>query len=331
LQRLWSTRERWAALTMFLLSIAAGLLLPVYADEIGWRFQERAAVDRGLDMMFNNLCGPNTLARAPWFMMPAGWFSARANQAFADPLFVRLEGGACAGVWACLLWVLIARLEPDKARKSQLQALAFALLGLGVLPFLLVMSRPEQPIMLMNTMIVIMALARLPGLKDRTAAWIKCSAIVVLFTIAASYHLKGVLYAPIALASLGVCSSGRKTWVQRGLAIGAVVAIALSAAMYWIDRFKCAGGDSILSARLARENVAPVLVGTHPSAAVLGQLLRGLNPLAYVQLAMANNAPMSDWMPGGLYPPAALASLDGGMVVIWLIGLSWHYASSPAS
>lgn len=321
LLRLWLYGERWAALAMFLLSIAAGLLLPVYTDEIGWRFQERAAVDRGLDIMFNDLCGPNTLARAPWFMLPVRWYSTLANQAFPDPLFVRLEGCTCAVVWAFLVWVLIARLETDNAGKPRLQALAFALLGLGVLPYLLVMSRPEQPIMLTNTLIVIVALTHLPRLKARTAAWIKCSVIVVLFTIAASYHLKGVLYAPIALASLWVCCSGRETWAQRGLAIGAVVATAIGAAMYWVDRFKCAGGDSILAARLAHENVASVLVGTHPDAAVFGQLLGGLNPLAYVPLAMANNAPMSDWMPGGLFPPAVLLLLDVGMFVIWLIVL----------
>ena len=37
--------------------IAFGLLLPVYSDEIAWRFHERAALDGGFDVWLNDICG----------------------------------------------------------------------------------------------------------------------------------------------------------------------------------------------------------------------------------------------------------------------------------
>ena len=106
-------RTQWLALGGLLLSVLAGMLVPVYPDEIGWRFQERAWIDGGLDIGLNDNCGPNTIARAPWFMMPVRWYSATANRIFADPLFIRLEGVACALAWIALFWVLAGRLEND--------------------------------------------------------------------------------------------------------------------------------------------------------------------------------------------------------------------------
>ncbi|WP_353227448.1 hypothetical protein [Novosphingobium sp.] len=310
---------RLIALAGFVVAIVAGLLLPVYTDEIGWRFQERAAVDHGVDIAFSDLCGPNSLGHAPWFMMPARWYSAMANQAFADPWFVRVEGVLCAGLWAMLLWWLIVRLTGTRAQARPLHALAFALLGLGLLPFLLVMSRPEQPVMLAMTMAIITAFAPLPRLGERTAAWVKSVVIVLLVTIAASYHLKGVLYAPVALAAIAVGASGRRTWLPRGVGIGLVVTITLAAAHYWVDRFRCTAGDPLLAAHYAHENVASLLTGSHPASGLLLQLASGLNPLNYVALAMADNRPMSHWVPDGLFPPALLIAVNLLVLISWIV------------
>ena len=70
--------------SVFVLAVLGALFLPVYSDEIGWRFQERAALD-GVDRLFSDICGPNTLAVPPFFMMPVRYFSAYTNLLFADP------------------------------------------------------------------------------------------------------------------------------------------------------------------------------------------------------------------------------------------------------
>ena len=60
---------RNAALGVLIAALLAGLFLPVYTDEIGWRLQERAGFD-GVDKLYTEICGPNTLARPPFWMMP---------------------------------------------------------------------------------------------------------------------------------------------------------------------------------------------------------------------------------------------------------------------
>ena len=82
-------------------AILCGMFLPVYTDEVGWRFQERAGID-GVDKMFAETCGANTLARPPFFMMPVRAYSAFFNTAFADPFFVRVSGVLYALAWCAM-------------------------------------------------------------------------------------------------------------------------------------------------------------------------------------------------------------------------------------
>ncbi len=301
----------------FLMSLFLGLLVPVYTDEIGWRFQLRAGIDDGLDIMVNDLCGPNTIVSAPWFMMPVRWFSAAANQALADPLFIRIEGVACAMAFAALMWVLIGRLEGNGARRGQIRSLAFALLGLGTLPLLMVLSRPEQPLLLTTMLMILLVFVRAPSLNPRILAWTKVAAIAALACIGVSYHLKGVVFAPIALACVAVCSSGRGTLAPRLAGAGAVLALMSAAGAYWAGRFQCPG-DPKLAAMLAGENIAGVLRGGGELWSLLPQMLWGAVPLNYVWLAVPDNDPVGFWMPPGLFPLPVWFAIASVITLVWM-------------
>ena len=326
------TLARWLhplAVGGFLLSLAIGLLVPVYTDEIGWRFQERAAADGGFDMMFSDACGPSTIARAPWFMMPVRLFSAVANRALADPLFVRITGVICALLWAGLLWLLTVQLERDLARRAMVQALTFGLLGIGVLPFLLVLSRPEQPLILTATLMVLLVFLRPPAANERVLAWIKVAAIVLLASIALSYHLKGVLYAALALVCIAVCARGRATLAPRLAGMAALVALALGAAHYWVGRFRCPG-DAKLAAILDRENVAALIARGGSLGHLLLRMAEGANPWRYVEQTLPFSRPMSSWIAPGLFPAElpdvmgiALMALWAAIALVVALDLCW--------
>jgi hypothetical protein len=183
--RLFDSRVALAALVVM---ICAGIFVPIYTDEIMWRFHERAAID-GVDILWNDLCGPNTLARPVWFMWPVRWFSAAMNLTFAAPVFVRLEGILCALLWVALFWRLAARAQTDPARTELARLLGIVLLSLGVMPFIMVMSRPEQPLTLAVTSIVLLTLSEPWRWSPQVSAWLKCADIVLLATIALSYCL----------------------------------------------------------------------------------------------------------------------------------------------
>lgn len=325
-------RERWlhiAAAVGLGATFLLGILVPLYTDEIGWRFQERAWID-GVDRGYNDVCGPNTFARPPWFMLPVRWFSATANQALADPLFVRLEGVLCVLAWAALLWLLVSRLGGGLADRRRMQALVFSLLGLGTLPFLQVLSRPEQPLLLAFTLMLLITLSA-PRRAGASEAWLKAAAIVVLTGIALSYHLKGVAYAPIALVCLAVCAAGPRTRLPR-IVLGAVlVAMVAAAASYWFGRFQCLG-NAEAAAVLAKESLAAALAGHGSLDGLIGTLVQGANPLNYVWLARFG-VDMSSWLPLGIFPEpvriagdVALTLLWGGAIVLGLIRLLFFLA-----
>lgn len=307
------------ALGGFVLSLLLGALVPIYSDEILWRLHLRAAVDGGLDATYNDLCGPGTIAQAPWLMMPVRWFSATMNQAFADPLFVRLTGVSCALLLAGLLWLTIRRLAPDQSRRAFALALAFALLGLGYLPFVLVLSRPEQPIVLC---FVVMMLAALGAAETRRrgAAVLAVAVIAVLTAIAVSYHVKGVLYVPVAVVCVWIAASGRALLPVRLAGLAAVLAAVLVAVPYWAGRFACPG-DPVLAAKLAGENVAVSLIGQSHFANLLGQLASGANPLGYVMLIVPRPEMMASWLPPGLVSPGLSAALALVIGAVWLAAL----------
>lgn len=299
-------------------ALAMSALVPVYTDEIGWRQHRRAGID-GIDSFFNDICGPNTLAHPVWFMMPARWFSTGMNLAFADPFFVRAAGVACAVLWIALFFVLTRQVERDADRRVRTQTMLLALLGMGLLPFLMVLSRPEQPILLAMTAIIMLSLLPAPPHRASIWAWAKVVLILVLASIALSYHIKGVLYSVVAFACLAVCARGRGTVLPRVVGCAALVLLTLSAAQYWIERFQCPG-DAKLAAMLARENLAAVIAGGGSATDLVLQAIRGANPLNYVELAAPTVWPMSD------HPvPKVFGAIMNPVVGVFLFA-SWFVA-----
>lgn len=309
------------AFSSFLLSLLLGMLVPIYTDEVGWRMQLRAGVDGGFDRMLSDICGPNTTAAPPLFMMPlrhiTGWF----NLAFADPIYVRLMGVACAVVWAFMLRALIGRLATNRLQGSMLNALAFSLVGMGVLPFLMVLSRPEQPILLTTTAALLIAAVSQRKIEEHTfGAWLRAGLIVLLGILAASWHMKGILFLPLFLVCLFYSSQGRSTLAPRIMAMVSLTAISAWAASYWISRFTCLG-DAAIAKRLSEQNIASALSEPGSLAGKMLLAFNGANPSQYVMLTVAKPIPMSGWLPLGQFPPAGTQLQLVGLLIVWNLAM----------
>lgn len=235
----WSGR---AIPGLLLACLIIGFVVPVYSDEIGWRFQERAGFD-GVDKMFSEICGPNTLAVPPWFMMPVRWYSSIFNGAFPDPFWIRVSGVAYAVITLVMLLVLIRRVTVDPARRAILSTVGPGLLCLGTMPLLMVWSRPEQPIVMaaLGMMLIVFADGAGPDLPRSTArqAWLRSGAILLLAIVAISYHVKGLFLLPMMLACLFFASRGSKAHIPRLIAGVLIVAATFSALSYWSHRLDC--------------------------------------------------------------------------------------------
>lgn len=318
-----SARAALLAPVAFCVAVLSGLLLPMYTDEVGWRLQERAGLD-GVDKLFSLLCGPTSLAVPPIWMMPARYYSAFWNVQFASPFYTRVSGVLYALVWGALLAALIGRIVPDRDRRRMTLVLAFGLITLGVMPWLLTWSRPEQPILLSLTAALVVA----GGGWDRarptgpSTGWLRIAGVLAMAAIAYSYHLKAVFLFPVFLACVITSSSGRANAASR--TVGALVLMVLTAqgARYWIDRLQCAVDQKFLQS----QNLGSKLLDARTPgdvASVFLDMLTNLNPLPYIARTVPRPNPLSAWVPEDQIGMAPALVWWGIATFVWCLAFAF--------
>lgn len=313
----WARLAAQAAFAGFVLSVLLGLLLPIYTDEVTWRMQLRAGIDGGIDAMPSDICGPNTIVAPPWFMMPHRWMTGWLNLAFPDPLYVRIVGVASALAWAFLLRALIGRIAGDSRQRHILTAVGFGLLGFGVLPIMMVMSRPDATVLLCVTGAI---LACIVGRREAAGApwraWAWPGLVALLGVVALSAHLKGILFAPVFLLCLFAALPARAAVWKKGAVLVAFALLALQSAHYWVDRFRCPD-DPVMAAMLDQQNLASVLAGSGDWQGKLATALAGASPNTYLHVAEASPRPMSAWLPPGRIDSSAMVLRKLAMLTFW--------------
>lgn len=290
---------------LLLASLLTGLLLPVYTDEVAWRFQlSRHFQDGGVDYATGETCGPNTAATPALFMLPVRAFSSLLTALFDDPMWVRIAGVGLAMTAIFLIRAILRRAAPGR---SDIELLAWSLLGLGVLPLLLVWSRPEQPVLL----------CLLGALLVRDRRW-AAGAIVALVAIALSYHLKALFYLPVFVAAIWLGGGQRH---MKWVATVAVVVLAAVAYRYWSDRFACPN-DPLLAAKIRGENASALLAGGDWRAlrAAIPHLAANALPATYLKVALPAPAYMSNWLPAATLPSGLLAAWNVAGAIAWYLG-----------
>ncbi|MGH6613010.1 hypothetical protein [Sphingomonas sp.] len=292
-------------LVLLLASLALGSLLPIYTDEVGWRFQlSRYLQDGGVDRFLAETCGANTNATPAFFMMPVRWFSSLLTRFLSDPALIRLSGVGCAVLGVFGIRTLIRRTTDDVRRRATIDLLCFALLGIGVLPLLLVWSRPEQPLWLAVLAATLIALRR-PRNPDALPIG-PVAAILFLALLAISYHLKALFYLPLFVLAIILCRQGDRRFLVRGAALTLLFALAWLGYRYWSQRFACPD-DPVLAAKLAEENASILLLGGgwRSMVSMAPDLIGNMVPGGYIELSLPKRLYMSDWLPSDLISPDA--------------------------
>jgi hypothetical protein len=328
---------RYAVLGMFFTALLAGVFVPIYTDEVGWRFQERAGLD-GVDKLFNDICGPSSLAVPPFFMMPVRYYSALFNTLFADPMYVRLSGVLYALVWSAMVLTLIAKLARGRRDRAVLTIVGLGLMCLGTLPMLLVWSRPEQPIVLATTAALLVAWigSQAPNEASARAAWLRSFAVVALGVIALSYHLKALFVVPVFLACLFFASRGRQANLPRLIVAMAFVAIVGFSADYWVHRLQCPDDAMLRAAYALNSKGFNVTAARTPGEllAAIGGILRNVNLIDYFGLVAPRPNPLSNWLePNQIALPAALqwfVLLILGWSAVTVLAVACVAARAPA-
>lgn len=314
-------RLRNALLIVFVASLLGGMMLPVYTDEIGWRLQERAALD-GVDKLYSDICGPNTLAVPPWFMWPVRYYSAFWNTAFPDPFYVRLSGVFYALVWTGLLFALTKTLTSDRDRQITLQLVGFGLMTMGVMPLLLIWSRPEQPILLcLTAALLTQAVATRSADRKQLCAWLASATILALAVVAFSYHLKAIVLTPVFVACIILAAKGKRTILPRAIAVAAVCYAGAVSFRYWTERLKCPD-DPVSAARFAEHNLGFTGLTDGRFVETMAALVQNLRIAPFVSRSSPEVIPPSYWLPANQVDYSTALIFVLSQLSTWLIGIT---------
>lgn len=330
----WARRHGGSmAFAVLLASLAWSLLLPLYTDEVAWRFLlSRVTQDGGVDRWVGETCGANILAHPPAFMLPLRHVSAMLTTAFPDPRWIRVAGVTLAGVCIVLTRVLLNLAEPERPRRPALQTTVFLMLGLGVLPMLLTWSRPEQPIWLVLLIAIIIALHNASHPRSpRQARW-SVAAITLLASWVIGYHVKALFYLPVFVTCLWIAGAETHRRLPRIAATGFLALLAVIAYGYWSARFQCPD-DALLRAKLDGENISASLLraGLGGAIAAIPKIAVNALPIRYITTVLPSGWFMSNWLVPVEAPRWALmvwrlailaawaAILGAGLWSAWLI------------
>ena len=156
--------------------------------------------------------------------------------------------------------------------------------------------RPEQPVWLALLGSVLIALT--PRSRTDREPIVPVALIVLLALVAMSYHLKALIYLPVFAVALVVTGAGSRHFRVRAIALALLVGAAILAYLYWSRRFACPN-DPVLAAKLAKENVSILMIGTGLKAlfAMAHTMYVGMSPALYLDNALPTQIFMSDWLP----------------------------------
>jgi hypothetical protein len=309
------------ALALLILSISSALLLPLYSDDISWRFQlARILQDGWVDRFIGDSCGANTRVVPPLFMWPVRLVSSYWTGILSDPRVVRVAGVTLAIAVVLLFRSVVGASERGNARREAAWTLCCLLLALGVLPWELAMSRPEQPILLL--LLGSVALAVSAGRRNGRHVLVASSLIAFFAIWSFSYHLKALFYLPTFLACLWI-TSYRRAPVWAPLVLTAIIlGTATSAYLYWSTRFQCPA-DPIMSRTLDNENLASVLLraGLPTFIQHVPVMLSNAVPIEYIKLALPNDFHTSSWLPFKTMSPFIRISWRAISFSAWAVAL----------
>lgn len=219
-------------------SFSLALFLPVYTDEIVWKAaQGRMNLDGGsnLAVTLQPSCGAYTVPVPP-LLYPFRLLDAALYWALSDPLAIRVFGAAVGFFWITLVGWLAIQVCRNEVPRATVLAVLLGFVTLGVMPFYLVISRPEQFMLLGMTCFALPLLRPLGPPPRLAASALRAAGGVILSAFVLAAHPRAALALPLMLAF--VYRMARHRWIGAA-AIVSVLIFAAIASSNWVARTAC--------------------------------------------------------------------------------------------
>lgn len=238
-----------AVFGLAVLSFGIAVLLPVYTDELAWKLQQsRMHLDALRALGLFPTCG-NLSVAIPTVLLPFRLVDALLYEHLSAPFQLRL-GGAVTGLLGVIATVLAVRRLRIVGTAASL-ALVVSFATLGIMPFLLVINRPDQ---VLAIAIVLLSLPLLfgaePAPRSRLLDVLYGGLLCFACAFVLSEHPRGLFALPLMLLFVARFI-GRKPVATAVCA--ALVAVAAVSLRHWTARAACS--DPALEKVLVFDNI----------------------------------------------------------------------------
>lgn len=312
----------WVVLGLFCATFVLSFFVPIYTDEIVIKLTRVQVFLDGFERIsLFPQCKPTFSQHIPLTWVPSALIDWIVYGNVTNPIFLRLIGISAFSIWLGILaWFAM---QKWKAQASSLYIIAglISFISLGILPFLMVLSRSEQPLLLGLTLICIVPyiVAQYPPKTNR--AWVF---LAILFFLIISYmfssHGKTFFFVPLMLVSaLYLSIISKRIWVSFVLLAGLAL-ICYDSLNFWSAYYYCPDAP-LLYAVLNAHTLSIGELFAAPEKFILAGLRNSTHFYVYIKNALFHGQYQSNWLPSsgdhemGWFPSA----ID---VVVGLIYLS---------
>ncbi|WP_211451726.1 hypothetical protein [Collimonas antrihumi] len=207
-----------------ILTFSLGLLVPIYSDEIAIHLaKSRFFFENGLLINLFPQCNNYLTAQIPFTWYPAAIFY---GVVYGIPysgfggLGLRLIGVVLGLCWLFILWVWVGKLVQGTVARIVVRTLVISFNGLGVLPFVLILARSEQVLLLCLALYCMFSLFwRMGDSESIRVKVLKIFLFILLTSVFYYTHPKAIFFFPLVIVSAFLIFQKGKFYINFLIAI----------------------------------------------------------------------------------------------------------------
>lgn len=242
--------------------------LPVYPDEEQWLFvNSRQLIDSQMQYLFP-VCQDGFLLNQPILWAPIRWLNWLVYSHSSLIVNLRVVGLIQAFLFVCIYWKFLDGFSRDS---KQSKIIAFGVFCSGLIPFLLILNRPEQQLMLLffGALNVSLRLKNSNSLLSKLAFG---SIFTLLVISMPAIHPKGALFS-LAASTISLLVGNKKSlWLNFLAAIAGIIS-SISSVNIWSTRTSCEQ-SGFLSTIFQTITINPTELHSGSMRMILGNLIR---------------------------------------------------------
>lgn len=280
-------------LTFFAL-IISGMLVPIYADEVSTKMTQATVFENGGSMLTAiPQCFPELTMRIPITWYPAAGIYQLLYSG-VGPLMIRVSGIAIALLFVGIAAFGIKRLAPAGPAYASLLAGFTAILGLGVLPLTLVLSRSEQWLLLLLAYFIFFPLL-VKRVHKQSSMLLYAALFVVCVSLFFYTHSKSAFFFPVVVISALAGFRGNR-WMQVTTVLFTLICLTQTI-LAGGELFKCDGAPVIAAGFAAQTVSVGSLIATPVQLINLFSIYLDTFPEKIINHAIFQTTYQSNWLP----------------------------------